>query len=231
MKEQCQKVASDPAHCQNYTQTAKLWYTVSMKDNQFPKTQISKQLLIGIICSALNFAVYHLYSLILNPIPLYMDTLFTVTASFFGAISGLLCAFVFHAFSIFFYNFPLYNLTWVICSFTVVLIIRLYISIRKKVEMLDIVLLVFLVALTISIEGALIFTILNFAVNYTEDSQVRFMFAFLSSNDLSTFISALLPRVPVNILDKGICVTLGYFSYKGSKKLIDKLQKPRAQKN
>ena len=48
------------------------------------------------------------------------------------------------------------------------------------------------------------------------------MFAFLSQNNVSTFISALLPRVPVNILDKGICVTLGYFAFKGMKKLFNR---------
>ncbi|MBO4704241.1 MAG: hypothetical protein J5647_00700 [Spirochaetaceae bacterium] len=198
-----------------------------MQDNQLTKTRLTTQLWIGVLCAALEFGLYFLYQNIFNPLPLYMDTLFTTAASFFGPISGCICAFLFHAISIFIFKYPLYNFAWSICSFSVVLIIRLYVSIRKKsigkkLEVLDIVLLVFIVALIISIEGALIFTTLNFIVNYTEDSQVRFMFAFLSQNNVSTFISALLPRVPVNILDKGICVTLGYFAFKGMKKLFNR---------
>ena len=191
-----------------------------MKENQFSKTSLVKQILIGIICSALEFGLYYMYQNLFNPIPLYMDTLFTTAASFFGSVSGCICALLFHTITVFFFGYPLYNYAWAICSLSVVLIIRLYIRLRKKTEVLDIVLLVFIIALAISIEGALIFTILNFAVSYAEDSQVRFMFAFLSKNNLSTFISALLPRVPVNILDKGICVTLGYFCSKGIKKLL-----------
>ena len=193
-----------------------------MQENQFPTTHITKQLLLGVLLGILEFGLYYLYQNFFNPLPLYMDTLFTTTASFFGPISGCICALLFHTITIFSFGYPIYNYTWAICSLSVVLIIRLYIRIRKKAEILDIVLIVFLIALTISIEGALIFTILNSAVNYTEDSQVRFMFSFLSRNNLSTFISALLPRVPVNILDKGICVTLGYFAYKGMKKLFNR---------
>lgn len=198
-----------------------------MQDAQSSKNRITTQLWLGVLCATLEFGLYFLYQNLFNPLPLYMDTLFTTAASFFGPISGCICAFLFHTICISVFQYPIYNFAWSICSFSVVLIIRLYVSIRKKsigkkIEILDIVLLVFIVALIISIEGALIFTILNFAVNYTEDSQVRFMFAFLSSNNVSTFISALLPRVPVNILDKGICVTLGYFAYKGMKKLFNR---------
>lgn len=198
-----------------------------MQENNSPKTAIKVQILIGLICSCLEFGLYYVYQSLFNPLPLYMDTLFTTAASFFGPISGCICAFLFHAISIFIFKYPLYNFAWSICSFSVVLIISLYISLRKKsignkLEMIDIVLLVFIIALAISVEGALIFTTLNFAVNYSEDSQVRFMFAYLSSNNISTFFSALLPRVPVNILDKGICVSLGFFAYKGMKKLFNR---------
>ena len=178
------------------------------------------QLLLGIIFGFLNHAVYFLQSF--NPVPLYMDTLFTVTASFFGAVSGVLAAALYHIlYFVFYQNVEVSSLAWMICSLTIVLIIRLYIKIRKKVEFPDIILLIFLIALIISVEGAVIFTVLNALTNFTEDSQIKFMYALLNSNNVSVFVSALLPRVPVNILDKAICVLLGWFSFKGVRKILE----------
>ena len=177
------------------------------------------QILLGIIFGFLNHAVYFLQSF--NPVPLYMDTLFTVAASFFGAVSGVIAAALYHILYLVFYqNVAASSLVWMICSLTIVLIIRLYIKIRKRVEFPDIILLIFLIALIISVEGAVIFTVLNACTNFTEDSQIKFMYALLNSNNVSVFVSALLPRVPVNILDKAICVLLGWFSYKGVRKLL-----------
>ena len=177
------------------------------------------QILLGLAFGLLNHGVYFLQSF--NPVPLYMDTLFTVTASFFGAVSGVIAAALYHILYLFFYhNVELSSLVWMICSLTIVLIIRLYIKIRKKVEFPDIILLIFLIALIISLEGAIIFTILNKLADFKEDSQIKFMYALLNNNSFSVFVSALLPRVPVNILDKAICVFLGWFSYKGIQKLF-----------
>ena len=178
------------------------------------------QIILGIIFGFLNHAVYFLQSF--NPVPLYMDTLFTVAASFFGAVSGVIAAALYHILYLFFYqNVAASSLVWMICSLTIVLIIRLYIKIRKKVEFPDIILLIFLIALIISVEGAVIFTVLNALTNFTEDSQIKFMYALLNSNNVSVFVSALLPRVPVNILDKAICVLLGWFSFKGVRKILE----------
>lgn len=65
-----------------------------------------------------------------------------------------------------------------------------------------------------------IFTVLNIFTGYKEDSQIKFMYALLSSNRISEFISALLPRVPVNILDKAISMIIGWLSFRGIWKLI-----------
>lgn len=187
-------------------------------ESPFKKTLLV-QILLGIGFGLLNHLVYFLQSF--NPVPLYMDTLFTVTASFFGAVSGVIAAALYHILYLFFYhNVELSSLVWMICSLTIVLIIRLYIKIRKKVEFPDIILLIFLIALIISLEGAIIFTILNTLADFKEDSQIKFMYALLNNNSFSVFVSALLPRVPVNILDKAICVFLGWFSYKGIQKLF-----------
>ena len=187
-------------------------------DNQFLYS-LKIQILLGLALGLLNHAVYFLQSF--NPVPLYMDTLFTVTASFLGPVSGVIAAAVYHILYLFIYpNVEISSLVWMICSLTIVLIIRLYVKIRKRVEFPDIILLIFLIALIISFEGAVIFTILNTWANFIEDSQIKFMYALLNNNSFSVFVSALLPRVPVNILDKAICVLLGWFSFKGLQKLF-----------
>lgn len=181
----------------------------------FPlKTQIP----LGIVFAFLNLGVNFLNRF--NPIPLYMDTLFTVTASFCGLTSGLIAAVFYHILCTLVNHFDAISLFWALCSVTVVLIIRHYLFLRKKIEATDVLLLVFLVALIISFEGAVLFTVLNAITRYEEDSQIRFMYALLSSSNFPTFLSALLPRVPVNILDKGICVSLGYLTFRLLRKIF-----------
>ena len=181
------------------------------------------QILLGLIFTALNLGVKYLQNF--NPIPLYMDTIFTITASFFGLFSGLICAILYHISCTLIFHFDASTLVWVICSLTIVIIIRIYIKIQKKIEVPDLILLVFLISLIISFEGATIFTFLNVFTDYNEDSQVKFMYALLSSNSISVFISALLPRVPVNIIDKAISVSIGWACYKVIGKLISSAKK------
>ena len=182
------------------------------------------QIPLGIIFTCLNILVNYLQNY--NPVPLYMDTIFTITASFFGGICGLISGLLYHITTTIIYaKVPLWSLVWAICSLTIVLIIRIYIRIRQKIEITDLILLVFLISLIVSIEGATIFTVLNVFTGYKEDSQVKFMYALLSSNSISVFISALLPRVPVNILDKAISTCIGWLSYKGVRKLIIMVEK------
>ena len=177
------------------------------------------QIPLGLVFAALNIGVNFLQSF--NPVPLYMDTVFTITASFFGGICGVLSALFYHVTTTFMYaKVPLWSLVWGICSLTIVLIIRIYIKIRKKVELPDVVLLVFVIALIVSLEGATIFTVLNVFTGYKEDSQVKFMYALLSNNSISKFIAALLPRIPVNILDKAISMAIGWLCFKGVSRLI-----------
>lgn len=166
-----------------YTQSTSNPYIISLK----------WQIPLGILFGLLNHGVYFLQSF--NPVPLYMDTLFTVTASFFGPVSGVLAAVLYHILYLFIYpNVALSSLVWSICSLSIVLII--------------------------SLEGAIIFTILNSWTDFIEDLQIKFMYALLNSNSFSVFVSALLPRVPVNILDKAICTLLGWFSFLGLQKLF-----------
>lgn len=203
----------------------KNWGRAGMKEEKY-SLSLKYQILLGLFFALCNLALNFLNQV--KPdfsIPLYMDTLFTVSASFFGLISGLICAVIYHLACTLVNHYELATLSWTICSVSVVVIIRLYILKRPEIHISDIILLIFLNALVISLEGAFIFTVLNLIAEYKEDSQIRFMYGLLSANNVPVFISALLPRVPVNILDKGICVSLGYLAYIGINKILKALKK------
>ena len=137
---------------------------------------------------------------------------------------------LFHLFSMLVHSNPPSDLTWSICSLTIVLIIRIYLRKRNikqtKLDFFDVLLLLIIIAIIISIEGAVIFTILRALVEYRETAQVRTFYLYLLRFDIPVFLSAFIPRIPVNLLDKGICVTIGLFCYKGLCKIkwIQKLE-------
>lgn len=178
------------------------------------------QILLGLAFGLMNLAPHYLNSHF--QLPLYMDTIFTVTAAFFSLTAGLVCAAIFHIVSVFVYNFSPYSLFWSICSFSIVFIIRFYVSRKEKIGLIDIVFLIFLISLIISFEGATIFTVMNILANYKETSQVRFMYSLLKSANLPVFISALLPRIPANIVDKAIAMIFGWLCYKGICRIFPK---------
>lgn len=185
--------------------------------NEIQKYPLLFKIIIGLVCALLNLALCSIQDY--YPIPLFMDTVFTVTASLFGSLAGVIAAFLFHFLSMLVHSNPPSDLTWSICSLTVVLIVRLYIRKRNikqtALDFFDILLLLIIIAIIISIEGAIIFTILRALVEYRETAQVRSFYLYLLRFDIPVFLSAFIPRIPVNLLDKGICVTLGVLIYKG----------------
>lgn len=187
------------------------------------KFSVKMQILLGVACGLLELLA-DLLQEYFNPVPLFMDTLFTITASFFGGIAGIISAVLFHVLNKVLYARTLFYLSWIAVSLTIVLIIRLYIRVRREYTAIDIVLLSFIVGIAISAEGALIFSMLHIFADYREDMPVRQMYLFLKSNGLPLFICALLPRVPINLLNKGICVPLGFLIYMGARKFIPMLK-------
>lgn len=190
--------------------------------NSFPKYSILFQIIFGFVFAGLNFLVSLINSF--EIIPLFLDTIFTATASFFGLLCGLVCATVYHALCIIIWKEELIKFIWALCSYSLVIIIRLYIRKKTKLALVDIINLIFLNAVIISIEGAFFFLILHALIKYNEDSVVRTMHLILIKNNVSIFVSSLLSRIPVNILDKGISIVGGYYSYLGIRKLYNKIK-------
>ena len=176
------------------------------------------QVIMGVLCGILDLLVNFLQEHF-NPVPLFMDTLFTITASFFGGISGVISAALYRVLTVAMYAQRPLTLSWILVSVSLVLIVRLYVRLWREFSAMDIVLLSFIAGIVISVEGALVFTALHTFAEYREDSLVRQMYLFLKSNSLPLFLSALLPRVPINLLDKGICVPLGFFVYAAARKI------------
>ena len=141
-----------------------------------------------------------------------------------------MCATLLHVFCFVCQRSGVSSIWWAICSYSVVLIIRLFVNYQNKDEkrktgITEILVLIFITTFVISLEGAIIFTLLHAFAQYREDSQVRQMFLLLNRNSFPVFTAALLPRIPVNILDKGICVSLGYLAYLGTARLLESLNK------
>ena len=143
-----------------------------MEKTAYQKTRLRTQILLGIILFVPNLGVMFLQRL--NPVPLYMDTLFTTTATFFGPVCGMICATLFHLFCTIFIDQNAFAFLWSICSYTMVLIIWLYMKKRQQLGLIDILLLVFITAIIISIEGALLFTIMNVLDTYDSQTKIKF---------------------------------------------------------
>lgn len=180
---------------------------------------VRAQVILGVVCGLLEVLVNFLQEHF-NPVPIFMDTLLTITASFFGGISGALSAVIFRVLAKVLHNQTPFAFFWLVCSLSLVAIIRLFVRARRELSAMDIVLLSFMASIIISVEGAFVFSLLHVIADYREDPSVRQMYLFLKSNGIPLFISALLPRVPMNLLDKGICVPLGFLLYVVARRII-----------
>ena len=160
----------------------------------FSKTPVSKQIFIGIIFGVVNYFFYLFCYQVLH-IPLFMDNVFIFGAAFFGFPSGMISAFVFHFVDFlvkmaggtqtalqFFYS---------ICSFTAVFLTWALVTRHRDFSWILMALLVFVVTIVVSIEGAAIYYILTF-------------------RNFGIFWSATLARIPINLCDKAIAVFGGF---------------------
>lgn len=186
---------------------------------------IPTQIILGIICLTLNVLTTFVAQTPYNP--LFLDTIFIVTASFFGWISGLIAG-CFQIVLIFINFFDSAVIWFTFCTISYVVIIRLYLRKKDKINFLDDLLPIYLTAvLVISLEGAIISTILYQTADYQESTGIRFLTVILIRQQLPVIFSALMSRIPINILDKAITTLLGYLIYLGA----DKFLKNRINKN
>ena len=186
---------------------------------------IPTQIILGIICLALNVLTTVVSQAPYNP--LFLDTIFIVTASFFGWISGLITSGLTNLFAMIILKVDLSSAWFSLCSISYVIIVRLYVQKKAKINWLDLLPIYLIAVLVISVEGAIISTILYQTADYQESTGIRFLTVILIRQQLPVIFSALMSRIPINILDKAITTLLGYLIYLGA----DKFLKNRINKN
>lgn len=193
---------------------------LDQKNNCFVKYSILTQIILGIIFSILNCVVGILRQ---EGLPLYVDCIFTVSASFFGVPCGMICGILLHLISIFLFGHPYSEIIFILCSYSVVFVIRFYFRDKQKPNYLDLFILSFFLALLISLEGALLFAIAYKLFSYTEMIQSKYFTYILIRQNFSLLVSSFLSRVPINLIDKTISVFVGYGTFILTQKLIKKL--------
>lgn len=174
-------------------------------------------MLLGAVCGALNFGATMLAQLL--GIPLFSDTIFTVTASCFGSLSGIVAGFVYHlvvviyAYGTNFYAHPA-DMAFFVCSLTIVLSVRILLGKKWRVTVLSLLVLAMVLALVISAEGGLLYTLLFSFDAYHKgiDNQAvsTLIYVFLTQQ-VPILASATLARIPVNLVDKLIAVFAGWY--------------------
>ncbi|MCH5294107.1 MAG: hypothetical protein J1E07_10280, partial [Treponema sp.] len=76
---------------------------------------VRAQVILGVACGLLEVLVNFLQEHF-NPVPIFMDTLLTITASFFGGISGALSAVIFRVLAKVLHNQTPFAFFWLVCS-------------------------------------------------------------------------------------------------------------------
>lgn len=194
------------------------------------KYSILFQIFFGIFCGFLNRLTAFIDR---TSIPLYLDTIFTVAASFFGYIAGFFSIIFFHVFSFFLCRTELQisTLLFSICSVTIVFAVRLTLNKFTKIPILKILFLSLLITPIISIEGGIIYTFIFEKFNYIESQQIKYLTFALLRQNISVIVSSIFVRIPINLIDKTFSIFVGYFFAIFVNKLILNFEKKSILKN
>ena len=188
-----------------------------MKNNFLKLRGFLIQCAAGIVAGVLNIALSR--AAIKLHVPLFMDTLFTVTASCFGWTCGIAAAATLHILSFIVYGYLSQNLTFFFCSLTMVVCVRLMLFRKNALDtmerggskLLRLLILAIVLALVISLEGGLFYYALISFTKYNIGNQAvnMLIYTFVTQN-VPMLISATLARFPVNLVDKAAAVFGGY---------------------
>jgi len=190
-------------------------------------TQIAKNIAIIVLSVAGNVLIKSVTQMIPN-MPLFMDTIFTVAATFCGGlvpglIVGLLTNVVSSGLASIFTPGIGIRYLYSLCNMATALVVFLFCKKAKMSEMkpLDLALLSILVCLTNSVVGGLIST---FLYRTLEMSSPDYIVAEMMLYNIPMPVAAIISRIPINMVDKLIAVVLGY----GIARLVGKLNsKPK----
>ncbi|MDE7227132.1 MAG: hypothetical protein K2N31_02275 [Treponemataceae bacterium] len=181
---------------------------------------IFAQCAAGIVAGFLNLLLSS--TAIRLHVPLFMDTLFTVTASCFGWAGGIIAAVASHIIGFLSdgYSFPkdIPNLLYFFCSLTIVAGVRMVLF-RKplnaaRANPFDMLFLSIVLAFIISLEGGLFYVMLvqsnRVSANIIGNRAVSSLIYTFVTKNIPMLIASPLASIPVNLVDKTIAVFGGY---------------------
>lgn len=181
---------------------------------------IPVQIVTGILCLILNVTVVYFAQTPNNP--LFLDTIFTLTAACFGWISGLIVSCLSNLMYWLFVNFEDGSVWFTFCSISIVVIIRLFVQNKSKLTFLDLLSIYLLSVLAISLEGSIIYTILYNTTSFKETTGVKHFTLILVRQQVPLIFGAFLARIPINLIDKAIATVLGWLVFLVSAKVYSK---------
>ena len=152
--------------------------------------------------------------------PIFMDTIFAITAAFVGWWSGVVSVLVFAVMSAF-KSEPgvrLVSAIFTICVLAMVLIVRLVYKKRDRVSVLSLFYVYILCVVFVSVIGAIISTYAFNKFDYPDYNSVRYITMVFTRQQIPLIFSSFLSRIPVNAIDKLIAVFAGYGLYLGIEK-------------
>ncbi len=146
----------------------------------------------------------------------FMDTIFTVTASFVGWWSGILSVLSFALISVLTSTVEarLVNFLFGITVLSMVFIIRLVYHKKERVSMISLLYVYVLSVFFISFFGAIVAIFAFSRFEYLDLNNLRYITLLFSKQHISPLLSAFLARLPVNGIDKLIAVMVGFGVYK-----------------
>ena len=173
-------------------------------------------------------------------LPLFMDTLFTVTASCFGWACGIIAAVASHIIGFLSngYSFPkdIPNLLYFFCSLTIVAGVRIVLF-RKplndgRANPFNMLFLSIVFAFIISLEGGLFYVMLvqsnRVSANIIGNRAVSSLIYTFVTKNIPMLVASPLASIPVNLVDKTLAVFGGYGIFALLKKTLFQ-QKSRSE--
>ena len=185
-------------------------------DAPFFHASLPAQLIMGVVFGALNVLVTQLVNLL--HIPLFLDEFFNAAGAFFGWTGGFTSILVHRTISIVLpavanpeqFSFVPIDCLFALCDIPVVVLVRLMFRRDRHISSIKLLLCGVILAIIISILGGGIFTFLFTFFGYGEISSVRYLTMILTGSRIPLAPSAMLSRIPINLIDKPLCVFLGY---------------------
>ena len=179
----------------------------------FKKYPLWFEIVLGILFGVLNSTFSTFFGNIQSPI--FMDTIFAVTASFIGWWSGILSVITFAVLSFIKSDagLKIIGVLFVLCVLAMVFIIRLTFYKKDKVSFLSLIYIYLLFVFFVSLIGAVISTYAFNKFHYPDYYSVKYITMMFVHQQIPLIFSSFLSRIPVNAVDKLIAVFAGYGLY------------------